>query len=53
MDIRTEIISPANEQYTNSAAGVPGPEAVPFALRAFQEPGGRSNWPEAVPGGSR
>ena len=41
MDIRTEIISPANEQYTNSAAGVPGPEAVPLALRAFQEPGGR------------
>ena len=53
MDIRTEIISPANEQYTNSAAGVPGPEAVPLALRAFQEPGGRSRWFQIVPSASR
>ena len=39
-DNRTEILSPANEQYTIAL------RAVPFALRAFQ-------MPEAVPNSSR
>ena len=42
-DNRTEIISPANEQYKGRGAAVPialrafqKPAAVPIALRAFQ-----------------
>ena len=48
-DNRTEILSPANEQYK----GRKSLAAVPEALRAFQKAGGRSKVPNGSSSASR